>query len=188
MGLRLRPRIVVRTASPNRSKRSADISLIVLHSTEGKNYPKSTADLKGLGAWFSNPAAQVSCHVATDGDGQSARYVADEDKAWHCAGYNSASLGIEQVGFAADSRTAWLARRPQLRETARWIASWSRTHKIPIRKGAVSNGVVTRSGVLRHSDLGPMGGGHHDPGSGYPFGLVLLTARYYALRWSRRYK
>ena len=186
MGLRLRPRVVVRTASPNCSHRNANVSLIVLHSTEGKNYPKSSADLKGLGAWFSNPAAGVSCHVATDGDGQSARYVRDDLKAWHCAGYNSASLGIEQVGFAADSRKTWLGRRDQLRETARWIAYWHRKHGIPIRKGAVASGRVTRSGVLRHSDLGAVGGGHRDPGSSYPFGLVLLTARYYALRWSKR--
>lgn len=186
MALRLRPRIVVRTPSPNYSQRTQPIRLIVLHSTEGKNYPKSSADLKGLGAWFSNPAAQVSCHVATDDDGTSARYVADHLKAWHCGGYNSASLGIEQVGYAADSRETWLSRRNQLRETARWIAYWNRKYGVPIRKGAVSNGSVTKSGVLRHSDLGATGGGHHDPGSGFPFGLVILTARYYAFRWRTR--
>lgn len=175
---RLAPNVVVRHYSPCQSERSpVPLNLIILHDTEGSNVPDSISDLAGLGDWFGSISAQASSHVATDSDGNSARFVSDRRKAWHCMAYNSASLGIEQVGFASQSRVTWLKNWRQLRETARWIAYWSHRYGIPIRKGAVSGGVVTRSGVLRHMDLGAIGGGHSDPGSNYPFGRVLLLAR-----------
>lgn len=185
---RLHPNVVVRHYSPCQSERaSVPLDLIVLHDTEGANIPDSVQDLAGLGDFFGSISAQASSHVATDSDGNSARFVSDHKKAWHCAGYNSASLGIEQIGFASTSRSGWFANWRQLRETARWIAYWSTAYGIPIRKGAVSGGVVTRSGVLRHMDLGVIGGGHSDPGSNYPFGRVLLLARAYkAARLARR--
>lgn len=177
---RLAPNVVVHHSSPCQSERAPlPLNLIVLHDTEGSNIPNSVADLSGLGDWFGNFSAQASSHVATDGDGNSARFVSDRKKAWHCAGYNSASLGIEQIGFASTSRVGWLKNWKQLRETARWIAYWSHRYGIPIRKGAVSGGVVTRAGVLRHMDLGIIGGGHSDPGAAYPFGRVLALARLY---------
>lgn len=125
-----------------------------------------TTDLVNLGGWFANPNAQVSSHVATDGDGNSARYVADGDKAWHCGNFNSVSLGIEQVGFA--SQKTWPAA--QLAETARWVAYWSDKYDIPLTR-STSNGVCT------HKDLGQAGGGHIDPGSGYSVARVLELAK-----------
>lgn len=180
-GVRLHPNVVDRHKSPNQSDRDGvPLNLIVLHDTEGTNLPKSTADLKGLGDFFGQSETEASSHVATDGDGNSARFVSDTRKAWHCAGYNSASLGIEQIGFASQSK--W--PRAQLLETARWIAYWSIEHGIPIRRGAVSNGSVTKSGVLRHMDLGSVGGGHVDPGANFPFNKTLRLAR--AIKLARR--
>jgi N-acetyl-anhydromuramyl-L-alanine amidase AmpD len=171
------PSVRVRHASPNASSRNGiHPRIIVLHSTEGQNV-KGLADLIGLGGWFANTGAQVSSHCATDADGQSARYVSDDVKAWHCAGYNSLALGIEQVGRAAQARSSWT--EAQLRETSRWIAYWSRKWGIPIQKGVVSNGRILRPGVVTHADLGVLGGGHHDPGEAYPLKVVLTHARRY---------
>jgi hypothetical protein len=176
---RLKPRVVVTHLSPNHSERSGvPINLAILHDTEGGNIPDSAEDLVGLGNFFATPI-EASCAVATDSDGNSGRYVLDKEKAWHCAAYNSASLGIEQIGFASQSRVTWLKNWKQLRETARWLAAWSIHYGIPLRRGAVSNGVVTKAGVLRHMDLGVAGGGHSDPGPNYPFGRVLVLARLY---------
>lgn len=148
--------------------------LIVIHDTEGGNIPHSIRDLAGLGDFFNRIGTQASSHVATDADGFSARYVDDDAKAWHCAFFNSVSLGIEQIGFA--TQKAW--PKAQIEETARWVALWSARHGIPIRKGAVTkDGRVTRSGVVRHSELGNLGGGHHDPGPGYPMADMLAVAR-----------
>lgn len=178
---RLHPNVVVRHRSPCQSERSPGVPLnmITLHDTEGANIPDSITDLAGLGDFFGRIETEASSTVADDSDGNSARYVSDHAKAWHCAAYNSASLGIEQIGFASQSRVTWLKNWRQLRETARWIAYWSIRYGIPIRKAAVSGGVVTRSGVIRHMDLGVLGGGHSDPGPAYPFYRVLALARAY---------
>lgn len=170
---RLHPDVVVKRSSPNVSSRSTGISLIVLHSTESSNIPDSAADLAGVAEWFANPASQVSAHVITDDDGRSARCVGDDAKAWACVDFNSPSLNIEQIGRAAQShwpRREWL-------ETARWIAQWSHEHHIPIRRAEVSGASVVRSGVTTHAALGAAGGGHHDPGPGYPLEEVLHEAR-----------
>lgn len=93
----------------------------------------------------------------------------------NCARYNAVSLGIEQIGRAGTEH--WT--RDEIRETARWIARWSVKFGIPIRKGAVSGGFVTRSGVVTHKMLGVLGGSHVDPGPRYPFDACLKLARFY---------
>lgn len=175
MSERIRPRVRVRRLVRNRSSRGGvRPTLIVLHSTEGANV-KGLGDLVGLGGWFNNPKAQCSSHVATDAEGNSARYVRDGEKAWTQAHYNPVSLSIEQVGRAA--QTSW--SDAQQRETARWIAHWCKLHGIPVRKGRVAGGRVIRSGIVRHSELGALGGAHHDPGKAFPMRRVLALARQY---------
>jgi hypothetical protein len=169
---RLHPNVVDRIWSPNTSDRLRPISLIVLHSTESKNVPKSATDLEGVASWFHDEASQVSAHVITDADGNSVRCVPDRLKAWACMAFNSASLNIEQIGAAAQpkwERSEWL-------ETARWIAYWSHTYGVPIRLGAVEGEVVSRPGVVTHKMLGAAGGGHVDPGPAYPLEQVLEEA------------
>lgn len=160
----------------NQSARSGSIKLIVVHSTESHERP-GNADLEAIGSWFNNSKSQASSHVCVDKEGRSAKYVNDAKKAWHCAGYNSVSLGIEQIGFSADSESKWTDK--QLDKVARYIAYWSDRYDIPIRKGKVRKGVVKRSGIVRHSDLGVEGGNHGDPGRGYPLRKVLRLARRY---------
>lgn len=178
---RISPHVNVRRIVRNQSSRNgAPILLIVVHATQSSERV-GTGDLESIGEWFDNSQAQASSHVCTDGEGHSARYVADGQKAWHCANYNSVSLGIEQIGFAEFKRWSDLEQR----ETARWIARWSVMHGVPLQKGRVTKtGVpqVLRPGVVRHSDLGPLGGGHSDPGAGYPLHDVLDLAREYRRR------
>jgi len=152
--------------------------LIVIHTTEGHDRP-GIADLLGLAAFFDNPKAEVSSHVANDQEGNDSRMVPDSQKAFTQAGFNSVSLSIEQIGFAKFSRDEWLKKRSkQLDNTAAWIRFWSKKHSIPIRHGQVdSAGRVVQSGTIRHSELGARGGGHHDPGADYPLDDVLERAR-----------
>lgn len=180
---RVIPHVSHRHMSRNHSDRhGAKIELITLHATQGGNLA-GIKDLAGLGDWFDNmnvpPRQRVSAHAATDAEGHSARYVRDIDKAWHCAYFNSVSLGLEQVGFSEQQHWPEL----QLQESARWIAFWSTKHGIPIRHGRVtSDGRVATSGVVRHSELGNLGGNHHDPDidkGDYPLHEVLQLARWY---------
>lgn len=177
--LRVQPKVVISQRVANQSERSGGMKprAIVLHSTESHNRPGSS-DLAAIVDWFDNPAAVASSHVIVDADGTSARCVPDSRKAWTCASYNSATLNIEQIGFASQGRKGWRRNWKELRETARWIARWSLRHEIPIRRGLAANGAITRSGVLTHKSLGPLGGGHVDPGD-YPMRRVLLLARAY---------
>jgi len=168
---------------PSKSSRGgASPSLIVLHTTEGHNRP-GISDLVGLGSFFANTSHEASSHVANDAEGNDARFVPDGDKAWTCASFNSVSLNIEQIGFASTEKEDWFkGARRQLANTARWIAFWHKEFDIPIRRGAVSGSSVTRSGVVGHGDLGSPGGGHTDPGSGYPLEYVLDLARFFAAK------
>ena len=178
--VRLHPNVTVRHQSPNYSSRSSSIKLIVIHATESSRRPD---DLANLGDWFGQTQAQVSAHVGTDAYGNSGRYVEDVQKAWHVAGYNSPALGVEQIGWSADSTAAWEGHgEMEICETARWVARWSKQYGIPIRKGRVSGGRVLLSGVVRHSDLGTIGGNHGDPGRGYCMERMLQWARYYRAR------
>lgn len=173
MPLRTRPKVVIEQEVVNQSSRGGITpQIIVLHSTESHNRP-GPQDLAGVVSWFNTRGASASSHVITDADGLSARCVHDARKAWTQAAYNSVSLSVEQVGFASQSE--WPSR--QLNETARWIALWSRRWAIPIRRGIVLNGRVIRKGVVTHKQLGQLGGGHVDPGKGFPMRDVLRRAK-----------
>lgn len=175
MAKRYIPKVRVRRLVRNKSSRNGvKPSIIVLHSTESNNLP-GTQDLVNLGAWFDNPAAQASSNVAVDAEGNSARFVRDQDKAWTQARYNPYSLSIEAVGRA--SQTFW--PREQYREIARWVAYWSKRHDIPLRRGKVAGGGVIKSGIVTHNDLGAEGGDHHDPGGFFRVTLVLGLAAIY---------
>ena len=171
-----RPYEMVKMNVVNRSARSGHPRLIVLHSTEGHNRV-GVGDLQDLGDYFNNPQVQASSHVGVDAEGHSAKYVDDGEKAWTCAGFNSASLNIEQIGFS--SQKFW--PDAQERKTAKYVAYWCWKYAIPIRKGMVNptNGAIYNSGILRHSDLGDYGGNHNDPGPGNNLRRVLRLARYY---------
>jgi N-acetyl-anhydromuramyl-L-alanine amidase AmpD len=174
MSERYTPHVNVTMWSPNKSSRGgAHPTLIVIHATVSHNQP-GLADLKAIGEYFQRPATQASSHVCTDNAGHSARYVRDSDKAWHCAAYNRMSLGIEQILPADGSEVT----RDLYRETARWVARWSKHYGIPIQKAQIINGRVIKAGVVRHSELGALGGGHSDPGP-YDMNAMMNLARFY---------
>lgn len=181
MAERIYPNIDVRMMSPFKSDRTTKIRGIVVHATASHNY-RGLSDLRAIGSWFQNPNAQVSAHACTDNEGNSARYVRDEDKAWHCSAFNSQTLGIEQIlpGNGTEITDA------MYRETARWLAMWSKRHKIRLRNGRRIGSTIVLSGVFRHSDLGAAGGNHDDPGPRYDLAKVLRYARHYRKLMRRR--
>lgn len=135
--------------SPNYSSRDKGsvIDLIVLHDTEG--------GYQGSINWFSSKKSQVSAHIVLREDGNEAtQMVAYRQKAWHCAAFNSRSIGIEMAGFAARGYNI-----NEWRKAARVVAYFLRKHNLPARwaKGGVGKGFA------RHYDLGAAGGGHTDP-------------------------
>lgn len=173
---RIHPDVRVRHISQNQSSRSAGgIHLMVAHDTEGANI-KGVRDLIQLGDIFFPSAFQASCAVGVDAEGMSGRYVPDARKAWHCAGFNSMSLGVEQIGKA--SQLDW----PDLQvdEAARWMAIWHHKYGIPIVHGKVEGHEIIRPGIVRHSELGAWGGNHGDPGSNYDLDLLIHRTHHFA--------
>lgn len=139
---------------------------IVLHSTES-----GPGSGKGVSEYLARGSTQADIHRVIDTKGEHYRLVPDGRKAWHVAESNGFTLGIEQVGRAAQNQ--W--PEAQLREVARQIACWSRKYDIPIRDGRNDRGFTAR-GVVDHNSLP---GDHWDPGPAYPFARVLKLAREY---------
>lgn len=90
---------VIWESSPNQSSRNGTpIRRIVLHYTTSSN-PYGTV------AWFKNPAARVSAHYMVARDGRIWQFVKDSDKAWHAAGHNADTIGIENVAAVGQKLT-----------------------------------------------------------------------------------
>jgi hypothetical protein len=182
MSERIHPKVKDRRIVRNKSSRNGvKPRLMVLHATVSHN-KKGLSDLKAIGSWFDNPASQSSSHIGVDNEGNSARWVADADKAWTQAAYNSQSLSIEQIlpGNGTEVTDA------MYRETARWLARWAKKYNLRLRKARVVRGRVLLSGVIRHSELGSEGGNHNDPGPNYNLAKVLRYARKYKRELNRR--
>jgi hypothetical protein len=87
-------------ASPHHSSRNgAAITMIVVHCTE--------IPLKETVALFANPnsSRQVSAHYVIGRAGEIIQMVEDSERANHCKGANSNSIGIEHVGTETDTMT-----------------------------------------------------------------------------------
>lgn len=140
--------------------------LVVLHSTEGGTPHSVVNTLHGKG---------YGVQWIVGSNGGIIRGTPDRDL-WHCGDYNSRSIGIEQCGFAAWTHAQWMEHPNELLASA-WIIAWeTQRHGLPIEFVAPSVPGSAR-GVTTHSLLGKRGGGHHDPGAGYPIDHVLGMAR-----------
>lgn len=102
--------------SPNfHAGRPRPPSFAVIHIADGG--PKLTHTVEHL----SKPAAQVSAHFVVGRDGTIVQLVDTDDIAWHCKGWNEASIGIEHVARTPREIRSWsslpLAHRKALLET-----------------------------------------------------------------------
>lgn len=143
----------------NQSTRTATPRLIVWHYTVSADRP-GFVDNDALTAMANNPANGVSWHFSIGrSDGNCAYNVPLTQKAWTQGNANSFSVGIEVIALGSEGEYVTGAGRARLLQVTREIG---RRLNIPMQRGAVSNCVPTRSGIIRHIDLGACGGGHHD--------------------------
>ena len=142
--------------------------IIVLHITVSHNRP-GLSDVRAIAEFFGR--VDASSHIINDREGHDCRCVRDVDKAWTQAAYNPQALSIEQVEMEVKSRQRWLKEsKPQLNNTAAWVAYWSHKYGIPLQHS-------TKHGVCQHRDLGAAGGGHIDCSPDFPLDYVLAEAR-----------
>jgi N-acetyl-anhydromuramyl-L-alanine amidase AmpD len=135
-------------SSPNfSSRRGTRVDLIVLHDCEG--------GYEGSIKWFASSQSNVSAHLVVREDGSEATQMVDlADNAWHACAFNRRSVGIEMGGFASRGFAP-----PLLATVARISAYFCHHLQIPVRHARAGVG----PGIASHHDLGPQGGGHHDP-------------------------
>jgi hypothetical protein len=82
-------------------------------------------------------------------------------KAWTIAALNSQTVNIEAVSFGNEGGLYAGGGRGAAK-VARVVGRIARLFGIPLRLGAVSNCVVTRTGIITHWMGGPCSGGHSD--------------------------
>lgn len=138
--------------SPNQSGRDRAVNCVVVHDTEGA--------YAGAVNWLCNKTADASAHIVLREDGlEATQLVPYGRKAWHCATYNSQTIGLELAGIAKAG-----FRDGQLRRAARIVAFFLHKYNLPAHHVKPDDlGRVGRGWTL-HQDLGYLGGGHHDPG------------------------
>jgi LysM repeat protein len=94
-----KPKIKEFIQSPNHSSRDGGkITSVIVHYTTAGNAGSTINH-------FSNRASQVSAHYIIDKNGEIYQMVKDADKAWHAAGANRNSIGIEHVATKGDKLT-----------------------------------------------------------------------------------
>lgn len=153
---------------------------IVIHDGETLEAPDSA---EGMQHYFGGSSApQASAHLIAD-DNSLVRSVHDWDTAWAAPGCNANGLSIEQAGRASQDRTHWLDKYSKTmieNYTALGVAWWSVLHGIPLVKRTADDIRHNRSGVVGHRDVTEAFhtvGGHTDPGSSFPYDVLLGAAR-----------
>ena len=94
---------------------------VVVHIEQGSE--------AGAQAWFNNPHAQVSAHFGNPRKlfARLQQFVDTDEMAYHCAQFNSTSIGVEHEGFSGQGLS--VGQRFRLKRVLRWINC---NHKIPL--------------------------------------------------------
>ena len=137
---------LVQRKTPNQSSRNGQaVTHLVWHATACHYAPSIS--------WLCNPLAQASAHLVIREDGgEATQLVHLAQKAWHAVAWNGFSVGVEHASLGAG-----FASHEQLLISAR-VFGWLCWHlEIP-----PVFGLHKPRGIVRHRDLGIVGGGHSD--------------------------
>lgn len=122
------PPAIIQALSPNFNGKRQGVTLgCVMHSTNGGGLTED-AEFRGTLNYFLRPASQVSSHIVIHANGTIAEVVDPDNRAWHCAEWNDAYLGIELAKPAASSHIT----DEQLRSAAWWLRRMSARYGFPL--------------------------------------------------------
>lgn len=160
------------------SRNGARVRLVVLHSTEG------ALDVDSLGAYFQTGTNQASYHGAMDNN-RFETYVPYQYASWSILSGNHISDNAAFCGFAAWSRSEWLARPHMLDLGAAWLAERCVARGLPIRRLSVQDTLAAvrdpnhPGGVIMHRDytLATGDGTHTDCGDNLPWDVIIPRAQ-----------
>ena len=148
-------------ASCNYSARTAAVSHVTVHTTQGS--------YAGSISWFQNCSAGVSAHyVIRSSDGQVTQMVREADKAWHVGTSNGYTVGIEHEGYINDPGTWYTSAmyNASAALTRDILASRSLSQKV-YDGSAGWNAVPSDSLYNVKGHVNYANQSHTDPGSGW---------------------
>ncbi len=128
----------------------------------------------GTAAWFENPHSYVSAHFGNPKVGRLQQFVDTSQMAYHCAQFNSTSIGIENEGYAGQELNA--NQLNNLRCLFLWL---KRVNGIPL----VYTGNPSVPGIIGHGKL-PEGYWSHPECPGEPV-LVQVNRLIHQMNRSR---
>lgn len=162
----------VAIASPNKSSRGGSaVRLVVIHTAQG------AATFRDLGAYFANPASEVSSHTGIDDTvGQCGEYVGRSDKAWTQGNANPYCVSCELCAWAEWDSAEWSRHPNMLANVAQWVAEECAHFGVPLVALSAAQAQSGAAGVCDHAALGSDGGGHWDCGPGFPMAQVISMA------------
>lgn len=142
--------------------------LIVVHTAEALDPVLEDGDstAENVANYLSTVKRKASAHVVVDTDSEIV-LLPDEAVAFHCAGYNSRSLGLE-IAYRAklwgqDSEREAALIDLAARVVCRWVQRW----EIPLRKLPAKEARRGAKGISSHAALDPAR--RTDPGENFPW-------------------
>ena len=119
-----------------------------------------------------------SYHVIVDDHGRIVLCNTDDWTTWSTGNQgNDVLLHVSAVAYAKSTRAEWLAHPVVLESIAKVIAEWHRRHGVPLVKLTRNQLAAGTRGVVGHIDTQVWGGtSHWDPGTGFPYDVVLKRA------------
>lgn len=151
------------------------VDILTLHSAEIGEFHSSA---ESVAAYFKlGPVKPSSSGYVVDDD-SIIQCVRDEHIAFHAPGVNPRSIGIEQAGYAKQTRAEWLDPYGQrmLRLVAALVAHKAKEFGIPLVWLTPEDILAGKRGLCEHIDVThayPDLGTHVDCGPNYPKDVVL---------------
>lgn len=149
-------------ATGNSNGPRAKTLFAVCHTQEGDGTAVSLAN------YLNNN--KVSYNIVVDST-DTVEVVPVDQGPWAAMAANNIAFHLCFAGSRAGwNRDTWLAKDAMLKRGAKAVAAACKQFDIPAVKVLSTNGwPVTPKGIAGHTDFGQRGGGHTDPGPGFPW-------------------